>query len=166
MDDVIVLSPEPLPDLPTGTREFVASKVDEGDVLGRFAACIEANPCDYVVRLTSDCPLLDPHLIEYVVAVGVLNNADYCSNVLDASFPDGVDVELISAKVLTSLNESINSDHEREHVTAFLRRPEWRSHPSFNLVSIVNDEDLSKVKLSIDTEADLERVRKLEGVRA
>lgn len=160
MDDVIVLSPEPLPELPEDTREFVLDNHDENDVLTRFIQCLDRNPCDYVVRLTSDCPLLDPHLIEHVVACSVINAADYGSNVLEPSFPDGVDVEVIGATTLRWLDRFCVDKRLREHVTIALREemPE-----AMNLLSVVNDQDYSKVKISIDTEEDLERVRSLEA---
>lgn len=158
VNDVIVLSPDMLPDLPEGTKEFVLFNHDEKDVLTRYAKCLELNPCDYVVRLTADCPMLDPRLIDFVVDTAVHFNADYCSNVIEPTFPDGVDVEVIKAPVLKILSETVSDPRLREHVTLALREA-GQYQKGLNLVSIVNDSDFSSQKISVDTEEDLKRVR-------
>lgn len=159
IDDVIVTSPAQLPELPRNTREFIYSD-DENDVLSRFAKCEDSNPCDYVVRITADCPLIDPMLIDYIVLVGLLNNADYCSNVIKRSFPDGLDTEIISSKMLKWLNENIKAPYHREHVTsAIMDNPNIVDE--FNLVSVVNNIDKSHLRWTVDTREDLEKLQAL-----
>lgn len=157
LDDVVVVSPAPL-ELPDGVQGFVYDK-DENDVLGRYAACLKAYPCDSVVRLTADCPLLDPHLIDAVVALG--QEASYASNVVRLTFPDGMDAEIMSAKMLDFLDFAVKDRRHREHVTSIIRESkEWLDH--FDVVSVENMTNYSDLKLSVDTEEDLERVRKTE----
>lgn len=161
IDGVVVLSPAALPELPDGVPGFWRGDIREEDVLSRFAACLEATPCDYVVRLTADCPLLDPALIDFLVWTAVDQRADYCSNVYEATFPDGVDVEVLSAKLLRWLDSYSTSAEQREHVTWAARKlPEVAA--LFDIVSVVNDVDFSQIKVSVDTEADLDRLRMME----
>ena len=158
MDDVILLSPRPLPDVPEGVRNFwMPANFDENDVLARFAACLANNPCDYVVRLTADCPFLDTGLIDQVIANGI--GADYCSNVLTPSFPDGVDCEMMSADLLEWMNERDMSAYDREHVTSFIRKHHGE-FPEMQIVSVENSVDYSSIKTSIDTAEDLEIARR------
>lgn len=160
---MIVCSPAKLPDLPEGVKDFVYQG-DEDDVLSRYSACEMANFCNYVVRLTSDCPLLDPNLIDFIIYSAIVNSADYCSNVLKLTFPDGVDTEVISPKLLRFLDGSVKSKYHREHVTSLIR-DNLNLQDEFNCVSVENQEDLSKIKLSVDTKEDLERLRYLDNFR-
>ncbi|MDE5417231.1 glycosyltransferase family protein [Labilibaculum sp. DW002] len=93
----------------------------EDDVLDRFYQAVKLSKPDYVVRLTSDCPLLDGHLIDEVVELALIENVDYCSNTLDETFPDGQDIEVFTFEALEKawLNAKLIS--EREHVTPFIK---------------------------------------------
>lgn len=160
VDQVVVIAPHELPDIPEGVGYFVWDEGDEGDVLGRFAAAAQEYRPDYIVRLTADCPLLDPHLIDAVVhhAVG----QDYVSNVLNTlTFPDGVDVEVFPRAMIHLLDQSVNGAFDREHVTTVLRNNPTVQE-SFEMTSIQSFEDYSGIKISIDTEADLRRLRAME----
>ena len=158
IDEVIVVSPQRLAELPENIPEFVYDG-DETDLLSRYVAALDAHPCDYVVRLTSDCPLLDFYLIDFVIAASI--GADYGSNVLAATFPDGMDVEVIEANTLREIDRLTTDPRSREHVTTILRNdPEIQVR--FNLVSVQAYVDQSCVKLSVDTEEDLHRVREME----
>jgi spore coat polysaccharide biosynthesis protein SpsF (cytidylyltransferase family) len=157
VDEVVVCAPHQLDDLPEGVSQFV--HYDEQDVLSRYYHCLQEHKCDYVLRITADCPVLDPHLIDFVIAQGIKANADYCSNVLKPTFPDGVDCELISKRMLCFLHATMNSDYAREHVTIGIRDNK-KLRDQFNLVSVeCMDKDYSSAKWSVDTQADLDRVR-------
>lgn len=164
IDDVIVLSPRPLSNLPDNIKESVCGQCTKDwecrDVLGEYYWCLKKNPCDYVVRLTSDCPLLDPYLIDYIVHQAIKTSADYCSNVMKLTFPDGVDTEVIKSTFLQFLHSSAKSPYNREHVTTLIRDSKDLQN-SFNCVSIENDVDLSKTKISIDTKEDLDFIKGL-----
>ena len=159
IDDVVVCSPHKLPDLPEGTKEFVFWG-DENDVLDRFVWCLKYNPCDFIVRVTHDCPLLDPKLINYIVYEAIAESADYCSNVLKLTFPDGVDTEVISANLLRFMGGAVKTPYNREHVTTLIRDSK-DLQDQFKCVSIENDVDLSKIKISIDTPEELQQIRNL-----
>ena len=159
IDDAIILSPKKLSDLPENIKESICPNCDGNnecrDVLGEYYWCLIDNPCDYVVRLTADCPLLDPNLIDFVVYQAIITSADYCSNVLKLTFPDGVDTEVIKSDFLKFLYHTTKSPYNREHVTTAIR-DNIGLQEEFNCTSVENLEDLSKIKISIDTEEDLQ----------
>jgi spore coat polysaccharide biosynthesis protein SpsF len=129
----------------------------EHDVLTRFVHVIEAFPADVVVRLTADCPLVDPNLVGAALELRSRSAADYASNTLVRTFPDGLDVEVIRAPVLIEAAKEAADPVEREHVTPFVyRRPE-----RYRLVSLRNSEHLGDERWTVDTPADLEFVRSI-----
>ena len=121
------------------------------DVLGRFVGVIEAFGPETVVRLTADCPLASPSVIDTVIEHFRDSGADYCSNTLTPTFPDGLDVEVVRASVLTAVAEISTDPAEREHVTlGVYRRPE-----RFRLASYAGAPDLSDLRWTVDTADDL-----------
>ena len=97
-------------------------KGSEDDVLDRFYKAIEFEDVDYVVRLTSDCPLIDPKLIDEIIKRGLDKKVDYISNTLTEDFPDGQDVELIKFETLERAWKESSLKSDREHVTPYIRR--------------------------------------------
>lgn len=88
------------------------------DVLERFVGALDAYPADHVVRLTADCPLADPDLIDATIDLHLSAGADYASNSPDgAAWPKGLDVEVITAEGLRRVAREANSQEAREHVT-------------------------------------------------
>lgn len=129
----------------------------EDDVLSRYVNCQNQLRADYIVRVTSDCPLIPRFLISKVIHAAVLNQYDYCSNV-DERFrthADGYDCEAISAKALEWLNQNAKGE-DREHVTTLIRRFPPRDMKYGHIIGYINQ---SHQKLSVDTPEDLQRVR-------
>lgn len=127
----------------------------EDDVLERFALAARRYPCDAVIRLTADCPLSDPKVIEAGLALFGRTDADYVSNTLVRTYPDGLDVEIMSVGALERAAVEARDPVEREHVTPFIyRRPE-----RFALRSLRQDDLRGDLRWTIDTPADLEFVR-------
>ncbi len=130
----------------------------ESDVLSRYVKAQQMTEADYVVRLTSDCPLLLDFVIVKAINVATFNKKDYVSNVEEScrSAADGFDCEVISAKALDWLDKNAQSAEDKEHVTTALRRLRPKdlsqSFISFKL-------DSSNMKMSLDTPEDLERIR-------
>ena len=91
------------------------------DVLSRFAQAAQPYAPEVIVRLTGDCPLADPNLIDEVVKEFLLGEYDYLSNCKPATFPDGLDVEVFHYKVLLEANAEAVLPSHREHVTPFIR---------------------------------------------
>lgn len=134
----------------------------EQDVLSRYAEAAYAFGIDVVVRITSDCPLIGPDLIDK--AVGVFLQArgdlDYVSNTLQPSFPYGLAVEVFSRRVLDHAHRLATQHAEREHVTPYIY---WRPE-QFRLKSLTHDENLSHHRWTVDTPEDFELISKIYGV--
>jgi len=127
----------------------------EGDVLDRFRLALDRFPAAHVVRLTADCPLMDPAVVEAVVERHRATGADYTSNVLPRTFPKGLDVEVARGDALLSAAREATDQPEREHVTPFLYR-----HPErFRLANLRSPCPLGDENWCVDTPADLDFVR-------
>jgi spore coat polysaccharide biosynthesis protein SpsF (cytidylyltransferase family) len=124
----------------------------ETDVLARYALAAEATGADIVVRITADCPLLSPAVLDLVVEARAASGADYASNTLARGFPHGLDVECLTRAALDAAAAEAVDPEEREHVTPFVyNRPE-----RFRLASVAAPEDWSWLRWTLDTAADLQ----------
>lgn len=130
----------------------------EHDVLTRYVSAQRLTLADYVVRLTSDCPLVFDFIISKHINVAVYNKLDYVSNVEEScrQIADGFDCEIMSANAIEWLAENAKTAEEREHVTLALRTRDSRAL-SQGFVS--SKMDTSDMKLSLDTKEDLDRIR-------
>ena len=128
------------------------------DVLDRFVCAARPYAPDIVVRLTGDCPLADPALIDEIVTRFVASDLDYLSNCEPASYPDGLDVEVTRFAALeTAWREAVLPSH-REHVTPFIRRQPAR----FRVGNHVSDEtDRSGMRWTVDEPEDFEFVKQV-----
>lgn len=120
------------------------------DVLDRvYRASAPLNP-RHVVRLTGDCPLTDPAVIDRVVAFHLDGNYDYTSNVDEPTFPDGLDVEIVRFACLEEAWREARLPSQREHVTPFIRE-----HPEhYRIGSFRNEVDLSHFRWTVDEPED------------
>lgn len=132
------------------------------DVLGRFyQAALPENP-DWVVRLTSDCPLIDPAMIDKVVRAAIEHDVDYASNTLNPSYPDGIDVEVFKFSALEKAFKEATLTSEREHVTPYIwKNSDVKGGHIFKALNVENAEDLSLIRLTVDTIEDFEVIEKL-----
>jgi glutamate-1-semialdehyde 2,1-aminomutase len=122
----------------------------ENDVLDRFAQAAKKYEAETIVRITGDCPLLDPEIIDACITRYMQSGVDYCSNIAPATFPDGMDVEVFSSNALErAANEAISA-FDREHVTPYIR-----SSGLFSTVNLENSVDLSVLRLTVDEPEDL-----------
>lgn len=128
------------------------------DVLDRYYQAAQYFGADIVVRLTADCPLLDPKIIDKVIDTFVRGSYDYVSNCrLAATYPDGLDTEVFWFKVLKNAWQNATLKSEREHVTPFIY-----NHPElFSLGNVRNAVDLSSHRWTVDELQDLEFVKKI-----
>jgi len=131
----------------------------ETDVLDRYYQAALAFRADIIVRITADCPLIEPEIIDRIVNefLSVYKDADYVSNTLIRTFPRGLDVEVISYSALTKAWQEDHDPVSREHVTPYI----WRQPDKFKIHSITNDDDYSYMRWTVDTAEDLAFVRKV-----
>lgn len=130
----------------------------EDDVLSRYMIAMDMFHPDYLVRITGDCPLLPAPLITRNAMIAIEKGYDYVSNVDEKirTFIDGLDVEVISKKLMYWLNEKARGKEEREHVTLLFRK----MYPKeFKVCHLIGFLDLSFLKLSVDTEDDYKLVK-------
>ena len=129
----------------------------EQDVLSRYADAARLYGADVVVRITADCPLIDPALIDQLIETYEEGDSDYVSNMLPPTWPYGMAVEVFSAAALAQAHAEATQAAEREHVTPFLY---W--HPErYRLRNVASPVDLSRHRWTVDTPEDYELVRRL-----
>lgn len=128
----------------------------EADVLDRFYQAAQKFGATVVVRVTADCPLLDPEVVDKVVSVFEEGGLDYVSNTLRYTYPDGLDVEVFSFKALEAAWQDDRQPAGREHVTPFIR-----SSGKFRTRNVDCETDLSRknFRWTVDEPRDLEFVR-------
>ena len=126
----------------------------ENDVLRRYFEAAKSVEAQTVVRITADCPLIDPGIVDSVVDAFFENGVDYASNVSPATFPDGLDVEVFTFQALETANKHAQRSFEREHVTPYIRNAGCFS--SFNLIHYV---DLSSERWTVDESEDFEVIK-------
>ncbi|OGY16990.1 MAG: hypothetical protein A2784_04090 [Candidatus Chisholmbacteria bacterium RIFCSPHIGHO2_01_FULL_48_12] len=131
----------------------------EIDVLDRFYQTAQKFSADPIIRLTSDCPLIDPQIIDQTVSVFTSSSADYVSNHHLRSFPVGMDVEVVKFRALELAWRQADSAYDREHATAYVYNPAHH----FRLKGIVAPAQLRrpKLRLTVDELADLKLVRRI-----
>lgn len=140
--------------------EYYQGSVD--DVLDRFYQTAKPEHPDYVVRITSDCPLIDPVIIDKVVECCIESDCDYVSNVLVPTYPDGMDVEIFRFSALEKAWHKAVLKSEREHVTPYIwKNSTVKGGNLFKSMNVANDADWSKERITVDTPDDFALVKKL-----
>lgn len=124
------------------------------DVLDRFYSAAKKYSPENVVRLTGDCPLIDPQVLQALIDLFFAGGYDYASNCLTPTYPDGLDAEVMRFEVLEQAWQSAELQSEREHVTPYIYK-----HPQdFKLGVLKNAEDLSALRWTVDEPEDYELV--------
>ncbi len=136
---------------------------DEHDVLARFVLAAEAAQADTVIRLTGDCPIIDPGVIDLAVAKYRATGADYVSNALRRTYPDGLDVEVFSRAALERAHAEARHPFLREHVTPFIHGRYQDRLPSggFKIAHLEHIVDFSHLRWTLDEPDDLVFLRRL-----
>ena len=131
-----------------GHRVFRGS---EADVLDRYYRAAREAKADIVVRVTGDCPLIDPGVVDHVIGRFIESGCDYVSNTLTPTFPDGLDTEVFTFRALEEAQTRATKPFDREHVTPFLKEA-----PGYRRENVVNVEtpDLSAERWTVDEPAD------------
>lgn len=129
----------------------------EDDVLSRYYHAATIADADVVVRVTSDCPLIDPNVVNDVIAYYKDNKYDYVSNTLTRTFPRGMDTEVFSYKALAEAHCEASNGHEREHVTPFI----YKRVERYKLGEVCSSEDHSSFRWTVDTAEDFKLIRNI-----
>jgi len=129
----------------------------EDDVLDRYYQAAKHHKVDVVIRITGDCPLIDPVEIDRVVDYFLKGGVDYISNTLELTYPRGLDVEVFSFSQLERVQKEAKRPEEREHVTPYFYR-----HPElFSLVCVKSPVDLSHHRWTVDTQEDFDLIARI-----
>lgn len=125
------------------------------DVLDRYYQCAKELKLSTILRVTSDCPLIDPKIIDKIIEKFKEGKYDYVSNFLSHSFPNGTEAEIFSFSVLENTWHNGKKSNEREHVTPYI----YDNQEKFCLGQIKNEKDYSNFRWSVDRKDDLELVK-------
>lgn len=126
------------------------------DVLDRFYQSVAKDKPEYVVRLTSDCPLIDPELIDDTIKKFIHSQLDYGANCLNNTLPDGMDVEVFKFAALETAWKEAKLKSEREHVTPYIR-----NSGKFEVLAVDYTPNLGSYRLTLDTVEDYILIKKL-----
>src|SRR6266566_5493303 len=127
----------------------------ENDVLDRYWQAAQWCGAEAIVRITSDCPLIDAELVDETIQAFLSQPADYTSNALERTYPRGLDTEAFTIAALERAWREAREPYEREHVTPYIYE-----HPElFRLVSVRDERDYSAYRLTLDTHEDLQLIR-------
>jgi spore coat polysaccharide biosynthesis protein SpsF len=127
------------------------------DVLDRYYHCAKKFQINTIVRITSDCPLIDPQIVDQVIRKYQYEDYDYVTNTLIRSYPIGTDVEIFSFEILEKTWQKAILPSEREHVTLFIRNKKL----NFKLGNLKNSKNLGRLRWTLDRVEDLNLIRKI-----
>lgn len=131
----------------------------EQDVLARYLGAAEQFEADVVVRITSDCPLIDSQVADEVIQKFVDERAEFACNVWPRTFPRGLDTEVFTSAALIEISNSADQPHQREHVTPWF----YEHRDVIQFVSVQGDVDHSSHRWTLDTPEDLRLIREIYG---
>ncbi len=136
-----------------GTKCFRGS---EDDVLARYYYAAKQYPADAIVRITADCPLIDPHIIDKVISSFSISACEYASNTGDErKYPRGLDCEIFTCNLLNRAFYEAVQDYEREHVTPFMY---WKQD---SILSIENNNNYADMRWTLDTIEDFQLINEI-----
>ncbi len=128
------------------------------DVLNRFTlAAASTHKNNHLVRVTADCPLIDPEVLDIILEYFQNHSYDYVSNTITPTFPDGMDVEVFNKETLYRAAQEAVLPSDREHVTKFI----YTNPEKFRLFDFRSKADLSNLRWTLDTPADYEFISKI-----
>jgi perosamine synthetase len=130
------------------------------DVLSRMYNAAVALEADIVVRITADDPFKDPDVIDEIIDRLLVEKVDYASNTLECTYPEGIDVEVVTMEALSRAHHEATLPSEREHVTPYI----WKNADRFKLLNHRYGKDLSDIRLTVDYPEDFEMAQRIYAV--
>ena len=160
LDQIVVATPadlcnEPLVDY-VRKLGFDCEQGSEDDVLDRYVSTARKHQGDVIVRITGDCPLVDPNIVDEAVRRFKELNVDYLSNQFPPTYPDGLDVEICTFKALERANKETSSLFDREHVMPYIRNKSM-----FKVAAMNSDKNHSHLRWTVDELADFHVIEKI-----
>ncbi len=131
----------------------------EEDVLDRYYHAAKDFGIDVIVRITSDCPLIDPEIVDIIIQkyISQKDHLDGASNILFRTYPTGLDTELVSSDALERCYNLADTKYQRSHVMPYI----YDHLEEFNIYSLKNEDDLSSLRWTVDEEADMRFVKEV-----
>ena len=129
----------------------------ESDVLDRYCKAAKEFNADVIVRITSDCPLVDPRISDLVVEAFLKNESDYCCNNIPRTYPHGLDTEAFSFEALERAWREARKPYEREHVTPYI----IENPDKFKIINVKKNVDLSHLRWTLDYSEDFEFITEI-----
>ncbi|GED63645.1 cytidylyltransferase domain-containing protein [Lysinibacillus fusiformis] len=129
----------------------------EKDVLARYYETAKTFKADAIVRITSDCPIIDVQVVDKTIQYFVDNNYEYVSNTVDRTYPRGLDTEAFTFEALEKAYKEAVMERDREHVTAYF----YTNPDVFKISSVRNETDYSKYRWTVDTEEDFQLIKNI-----
>ena len=134
---------------------FSVFRGSEENVLKRYAQAAKTHDADVVVRLTGDCPLMDPQVVDLIVRKRAEDNYDYCTNVLPPTWPDGLDVSVFTREILEAADREAERPSDREHVVPWMwRQTSLKGGSRYTAINVESPKDLSLDRWTIDEASD------------
>lgn len=124
----------------------------QDNVLERYTFAARENKLDIVIRITSDCPLIDVNIVDSIISEFIDKKPDYISNTIKRTYPRGMDCEVFSINALERAYTDAESDSDKEHVTPYI----YKNQDKFKISNYCADEDNSKYRITLDVEEDFE----------
>lgn len=146
------------------SRGIPVFRGDEADVLGRYTGAAREAEADTIIRLTADCPMIDPAVVDAAIETFRNGGYDYLSNSIRLSYPDGLDVEVFTRGALEEADAKADLPFHREHVTPYMRTGIYGDEVptgDFKVGQMTAPADFSHLRWTVDTQEDLDRVRAL-----
>jgi spore coat polysaccharide biosynthesis protein SpsF len=131
----------------------------EEDVLDRVLQASRAAKADVIVETTGDCPVIDPEAIDRVIDTFLVSDVDYCSNILERTYPRGMDVQVFPLAVLEQVATLTQDPADHEHVSLYIYR-----HPErFRLRNVSSGllPEAAQLRLTVDTQDDFELIKRI-----
>ena len=143
-------------------RGLYSFRGSESDVLDRFYQSVKDEKADWIVRVTSDCPLIDPELVDNIIDFAIEKNVDYCANILIENFPDGQDIEVFKFSALENAWENAELSSEREHVTPYIRNnSDFKGASIFKSLNYPCHLNYSMIRMTVDESRDFDLIKVL-----
>ena len=137
-------------------NNFEVFQGSEKNVLNRYLQAAKKYKADVIVRITADCPLADPKLIDNLINVFKRTKKDYICNALPPTYPDGLDIEVFNYSTLKSLSKYSLTNHDKEHVTSFIQKS-----GKFSILNVPYHYDYSNYRWTVDEPEDFNLIKKI-----